>query len=231
MDEDDRKLKDRIRDKIREESGKLKLLSWKGRVAYVWDYYKPLMVAIIAIICVVNLGFTIVHNLQIDTVLSVYMVNCNSYYVDSDEMVAEYTEYIGGIGEKEEITFDTSTILDDDDASTSYAYQMKFIAVISAKLADVILMDAETFEEYAGEGYYSDLREVLTDEELEKWSDRIVWLEDEEGESIPCALDLTDAAKIEEYEVYFSTTYGGVVVNSEADVEMVRSFLEWVLGE
>ncbi|MCD7814681.1 MAG: hypothetical protein LUH20_11675 [Lachnospiraceae bacterium] len=231
MDEDDRKLKDRIQDKIREEWGKLKLLSWKGRLAYVWDYYKSLMVAIVVIICGINLGITIFHNLQMDTLLSVYMVNCNSYYVDSEEMVADYTEYIGGIGEKEEITLDTSTILDDDDATTSYAYQMKFIAVISAQMADIVLMDVETFEEYAGESYFSDLREILTEEELEKWSDQIVWLEAEDGESIPCALDLTDAAKLEEYEVYPDAVYGGVVVNSEAEVEMVLSFFEWLFSE
>ncbi|MCD8398519.1 MAG: hypothetical protein LUD12_15305 [Lachnospiraceae bacterium] len=228
---DDRKLKDRARNKIREEWGKLKLLSWKGRFAYVWDYYKWLMVAIIAIIAGINLGITIYHNLQMDTLLSVYMVNCNSYYLDSETMLADYTEYIGGIGEKEEITLDTSTILNDDDASTGYAYQMKFTAVISAKLADVVLMDVEKFEEYAGWSYFSDLREVLTDEELEKWSDLIVWLEDEEGESIPCALDLTNAAKLGEYEAYLDTVYGGVVVNSEADIEMVRSFLEWLFEE
>ncbi|MCD8336970.1 MAG: hypothetical protein LUD18_06805 [Lachnospiraceae bacterium] len=231
MDEDDRKLKDRIRDKIREESGKLKLLSWKGRLAYVWDYYKPLMVAIIVIICAINLGITIFHNLQMDTVLSVYMVNCNTYYADPEEMVADYTEYIGGIGDKEEISFDTSVILDDDDYTSNYAYQMKFTAVISAKMADIVLMDVEKFEEYAGWSYFSDLREVLTDEELEKWSDLLVWLENEDGESIPCALDLTNAAKIEGYMIYSDTVYGGVVVNTEADIEMIRSFLEWILGE
>lgn len=231
----DRKLKDRIRDKIREEWGKLRLLSWKARLAYVWDYYKPLMVGIIAVIAVINIGITVYHNLQTDTLLYAYMVNCNTYYVDSQTLTEDYTAYLSEtgvkeLGKNEEFEIDTSILLDDDDYSTNYAYQMKFTAVISAKLCDVALMDVEKFTEYAGWSYFLDLRELLTDEQLEKWADRIVYLENEDGESIPCALDLTDAPIVEEYGIYSDTVYSGVVVNSE-NMELCASFFEWLLAE
>ena len=35
---------------IREELKKLSALSWGERVGYIWDYYKPLMAAILVII-------------------------------------------------------------------------------------------------------------------------------------------------------------------------------------
>jgi len=231
----DRKLKDRVRDKIREEWGKLRLLSWKARFAYVWDYYKPVMVGIIAVIAVINIGITIYHNLQIDTLLYVYLINCNTYYVDSETLTADFTEYLGEtegieLAQNEEIDIDTSMILDDDDYSTSYTYQMKLAAVISARQCDVMLMDVEKFEEYAGMSYFMDLRELLTDEQLEEWADRIVYLEDEEGETIPCAIDLTDSPIVEENMIYYDTVYGGVVGNSE-NLEMRITFFEWLLSE
>ncbi|MCD7745507.1 MAG: hypothetical protein LUI13_09540 [Lachnospiraceae bacterium] len=225
---DDRKLKDRIRD----EWGKLKTLSWKARLAYVWDYYKLQMVIIVVIILAINLGFTIYHNLQIDTLLYVYMVNCNTYYVDPDELVEDYTEYLGGIGDKEEISMDTSVLLDEEDYSTSYANQMKFTAVISAQMADVVLMDEENFEEYAGWSYFFDLREVLTEEQLEQWSDLLVYMENEDGESAPYAINLTDAPKLQEYDVYpdTSTVYGGVIVNG-VNVDATSEFFDWLFSE
>ncbi|MCD7764244.1 MAG: hypothetical protein LUI14_13885 [Lachnospiraceae bacterium] len=227
----DRNRKERIKDKIREETGKLKLLSWKDRLIYVWDYYKPQMAAIIAVIFVIYLGITIYHNLQIDNVFSVYMVNCNSYYVDSETLLADYTDYIGGIGEKEEMTFDTSIILDEEDSNYGYAYQMKFTAVLTAQMVDVILADTDTFEEYAGYGYFVDLREVLTDEQLEEWSDLLVYMDNtEEGVNAPYAIDLTGTAVVEEYDLYEGTVYGGVVINGE-NIDMAPTFLDWMFED
>ncbi|MCD8012968.1 MAG: hypothetical protein LUG99_07315 [Lachnospiraceae bacterium] len=225
---DDRKLKDRMREELR----KLKALSWKARIAYVWDYYKLQMVILVVIILAVNLAFTIYHNLQIDTLLYVCMVNCNTYYVDSEALTADYTEYLGGIGDKEEISIDTSILLDEEDYSTSYANQMKFTAVISAQMADVILMDAENFEEYAGWSYFMDLRDIFSEEQLEQWSDLLVYMENEEGESAPYAIDLANAPKLLEYSVYpdDGTVYGGVVVNG-VNIDATAEFFDWLFSE
>ncbi|MCC8136745.1 MAG: hypothetical protein LIO76_01550 [Clostridiales bacterium] len=226
----DRNRKERLRDKIREETGKLKLLSWKDRFIYVWDYYKPQMAAIIGVIFVIYLGVTIYHNLQIDTIFSAYMVNCNSYTVDTSALLADFTDYIGGIGEKEEITFDTSVTLDDEDVSYGYAYQMKFTAVLTANMADVILMDPEKFEEYAAYGYFVDLREILTDEQMEAWSDLFVYMENQDGDSAPYAIDLTGTAIAEKYDLYDGTVYGGAAINGE-NTDMAPTFFDWMFEE
>ncbi|MCC8067244.1 MAG: hypothetical protein LIO94_09125 [Clostridiales bacterium] len=228
---DDLRLRDRIRNTLREEMRKLRSLSWKDRLVYVWDYYKLQMVIVIAVIAVINIAVTIYKNSQIDTLISIYMVNCNSYDVDADELTSDFTDYIGGIGQKEEIELDTTIILDDEDTSNyGMAYQMKFSAVISGQMADVILMDADKYEEYAGWGYFEDLRDVLSEEQLEKWEDRLICLENSEGDSVPCALDLTDAAVVEKSGLYSDTVYGGIVYGSE-HLELSLTFFEWMLGE
>ncbi|MCC8049188.1 MAG: hypothetical protein LIP10_00820 [Clostridiales bacterium] len=226
----DRNRKERIKDKIREETGKLKLLSWKDRLIYVWDYYKPQMAGILAVIFVIYLGVTIYHNLQIDTIFSVYMVNCDSYTVDDEALLADFTDYAGGLEDNEEIVIDTSVFLDEDDSSYSYAYQMKFTAVLTAKMVDVILADPDTMEEYAAYSYFIDLRDILTEEQLAEWSELLVYLEDQDGESAPYAIDLTGTAVADEYGLYDDTVYGAVVINGE-NIEMAPTFFDWMFGE
>ncbi|MCD8021841.1 MAG: hypothetical protein LUF30_02255 [Lachnospiraceae bacterium] len=229
----EQKLRDRIRNKVREETGKLALLSWKERFAYIWDYYKPLMVGIIAVIAVINICITSYRNLQIDTVFYAYLIDCYSYYADTDALTADFTEYIGGIGEKEEILIDTSLVFNSDDStysSTTANYQMKYVAVIAANQVDVSLMDQETFEQYAELQYYADLTEVLTEEQLEKWADRLIYIEDEEGVTAAYGIDLSDSSILTENYLYSDTVYGGVIANSE-HMELCGTFFEWLLEE
>lgn len=160
---------------VREELSKLSELSWKERIGYVWDYYKPLMVAVLAVIVLVHLGITIYHNKQIENLLSVYMVNCNSFSVDSELIAEDIAERMGGLEEKQEITVDTSISISDSVSQSALAYQMKLATLIAAGEIDILLLDADTFETYAAQDTFLDLTEVLTGEELEKWEDLLVY--------------------------------------------------------
>ena len=129
-----------IREIIREELKKLKGMTWGQRLGYIWDYYKPLMAAILAVILVISIGVSIYRNMQINHLLNVYFVNCNSTELDAQAITDDFAEYIGGIGAKDEILLDTSTILDAEDTSQySMASQMKFTAVVAAGDVDVAM--------------------------------------------------------------------------------------------
>ena len=92
-----------IREVIREELKKLKGMTWGQRLGYIWDYYKPLMAAILAVILVISIGVSIYRNMQINHLLNVYFVNCNSTELDAQAITDDFAEYIGGIGAKDEI--------------------------------------------------------------------------------------------------------------------------------
>ena len=163
-----------IREIIREELKKLKGMTWGQRLGYIWDYYKPLMAAILAVILVISIGVSIYRNMQINHLLNVYFVNCNSTELDAQAITDDFAEYIGGIGAKDEILLDTSTILDAEDTSQySMASQMKFTAVVAAGDVDVAIFDSEQYEKYR-DGYgLEDLSKVLSEEQLSKWEDAI----------------------------------------------------------
>ena len=222
-----------IREIIREELKKLKGMTWGQRLGYIWDYYKPLMAAILAVILVISIGVSIYQNMQINHLLNVYFVNCNSAEMDAQAVTDDFAEYIGGIGEKDEILIDTSTVLDAEDTSQySMASQMKITAVAAAGDIDVAVFDAEQYEKYR-DGYgLEDLSNVLSEEQLSRWEDALVYGKDEEtGEEIPVALDVQKVSLIEKYDVYNGEkAYAAVMANS-SHTDMSAKFLEYLMQE
>lgn len=234
---------------IREELHKLSGLSWRQRLGYIWDYYKPLMAALLAVIFLVCMGVEIYHNKQIERLLNVHLINSGDPLADSSSMAADFAEYIGGIEDKQEISMDATMTLGDELDQTSTANQTKFMVLAGANELELLLMDEETFERYAAQGFFADLEELLSAEELEEWSARLIYREKaEEAElsdeteteqkmqhdsatEIAAAIDLTDSEVLQEYGVYTEgKVYGGVFARAEYK-ELYGQFFEFLLRE
>ena len=220
-----------IREIIREELKKLKGMTWGQRLGYIWDYYKPLMAAILAVILVISIGVSIYRNMQINHFLNVYFVNCNSTELDAQAITDDFAEYIGGIGAKDEILLDTSTILDAEDTSQySMASQMKFTAVVAAGDVDVAIFDSEQYEKYR-DGYgLEDLSKVLSEEQLSRWENALAYGKDEEtGKEIPVALDVQKASLMEQSNAYNGEKVYAVVMANSSHTDMSAKFLEYLM--
>ncbi len=215
---------------FKREYSKLKQLTWKQRFGYIWDYYKPFMAAIIGIIVVINIGYTMFKNLHTDTILSVYFVNSLYAMTDEEELGDQYIDYIGGLEKNQDFVLDLSVSVSADDSSEySYANQIKFSTLSAAGSIDVCLMDPEDFDSYSDLGFYGDLREALSDEELDKWSDLLIYTKDEEGEEYPCGIDLSESSILLEYNLYPQGVCGGISVNGNKS-EDSAPFFEWLLS-
>ena len=217
-----------VKQVIREELKKLSTLTWGQRFVYVWDYYKLLMAAVLLVIALISLGVTIYKNKQLNQLLTVYMVNCNSIVLNSKEISDEFITSIGGISEKDVIRVDTTVYLSDDGSQYSMANQVKITAMVSSGNVDLMLMDPEMFSIYAEQDYFRDLSEVLSEEQLEKWSDLLIT--DEKTGKIQ-GIDLTEAPALQKREAYFGdTVYGGVILNSTR-LEFCDDFFEYLMSE
>lgn len=240
---------------IREELKKLSALSWGERVGYIWDYYKPLMAAILVIIFFICLGVEIYRNLQKDYLLNAYFVNSNTVLSDYETMTSDFEEYIGGLEKNQVVNIDTTLTISEDLDQYSTASQTKLTAIASTGDLDVIVMDAETFERYYREGFFADLSEVLTEEQLEQWEERLIFREpvaDSEEESseeaneteeavqgatgsgaqsetVMAAIDISDLDILEQYNIYTDQkVYAGVFARI-SHPEMIRSFFDFLL--
>lgn len=225
---DDKTIKEVIRGELKKLSG----MTWKQRLGYVWDYYKPLMVAILVIIACISLGVEIYHNLQINHIFQAYMVNANTYELDTESMIAEFAEYLGGIGADDEITIDATITYDEDD-NTEYgmASQMKLVTYGAAGEMDILIGDDALFDHYIQSDGLLDLREVLTEEELELWEDDLIWGTDSEGTEGIYAIKLTDAPVLTRYNAYPQGDSYGMIPLSSKHLDLVPVFLEYLMGQ
>lgn len=163
---------------IREELRKLSELTWGQRLGYIWDYYKPLMAAVLVVIFLVCMGVTMYRNSQIEHLLNVYLINSNYLEIDTDAMTAEFADQIGGLKAKQEILIDPTLQLSAESQSQyDVANQVKSVALLSAGDMDVVLMDEEVFENYQKQGYLMNLEEILTEEQMEVWKELKVYRE------------------------------------------------------
>lgn len=222
-----------IKETVLEELKKLAGLSWRQRIGYIWDYYKPLMVAIIVIIACISIGVTIYHNLQINHIFQAYLINSSNYSLDTDQMSAEFSDFIGGIGKNDEITIDATMTYDEND-NTQYgmASQMKLVTFAAAGEIDVMIGDEALYDHYIHSGGMTDLTDLLTEEELKAWDDYLVWgVDEEDGTKAAYAMKLNDSPVLQRYQAYTMGDSYVMLPLSGQHPDMSRKFLKYLMGE
>lgn len=175
------------RGKLKEEISKLKQLTFRKKLEYIWDYYKPLLAGIIGFVILVCVAVRIVRGSQMVTELSVAFVNSQDLGQGSEALKAGFAAYSGLNGKNQEVELDSSYVinLNGGDQMTA-ASQAKLMAVISAEALDVVVMPEDIYENYLKAGMYLDLAQALGEEFLESNSQMCVTgiQEDSGGEKV-----------------------------------------------
>ena len=156
-----------IIDEIREQQHKMKDMTWKERFAYYWEYYKVhTIVTIVAIVAIVLTA----HSLITAKDYAFYGLLLNAYALSSDEMSGSFSEYAGIDTEEYDCFMDTSSTLSLS-SSTEYdmATMQRIVAVVQTKELDAVIFDSQCYEQYAMNEIFYDLREILTEEQIEKY--------------------------------------------------------------
>jgi hypothetical protein len=221
---------DSLRDEVRLQREKLKGQPFSKKWEYYWGYYK--VPAMIIVFCALIVG-SIIHSVitRQDTVLSVAYINAFPNVTD-EAFMEDFDTYLG-LNTKKETTVLDSTYYIDEKYNSPYAsnYEQKFSARAMAGELDVVVADEEYFTTYGEQGFFQDLRLILSEEELAEYGDRLFYLDvpyDDTEEKVPVGINVTDAAKIVSTDSYPSTTaYLGIVTDSSY-VENALSFLAYL---
>ncbi len=167
-----------VSDDIKKQHKKVEKMSKKGKFEYFWEYYRiPTIVAIIAVVFVVML----IHDVTSQLPYGFYatMVNSSSATENVEETIEnEFADYAGIDQKSYECYIDTTTTLDLNGGSQyDMANQSKLVAVISTKDLDVMVADPSVFAQYSGNDAFTDLRTVLSDEQLEEYKDNLYYID------------------------------------------------------
>lgn len=166
-----------VMDEFKEEREAMKHGTPKEKLAYFFYYYKW-HVGISAVVIILVVTFIVQLCSNKEDALYVCMLNAltktDEGYLDYSEPVGygdAFAEYAGIDTSEYDVRFDTSIQIDYSslDESTITSAQ-KYMAYLAAAQLDVIVTDEASLESSAYQQDFYDLREILSAEQLEKYS-------------------------------------------------------------
>ena len=183
-----------VHEEIREQQKKLKGQSFKAKLEYFWEYYK---IHTIVVICVLILLGTLIHDISNNKPYGFYATFLNTGSSSAqDYLQAGFTPISGIDTDKYSCFIDTSESYNlEVITETTVATSQKILANISAGDLDILGADSDIFIYYATQQVFADLRTVLSDEQLAKYQDLLVYVDQS-------YLDYIDS---DEYQTYVST--------------------------
>lgn len=183
-----------LMDEFKEERDAVKNGTPKQKLAYFWDYYKwYVIVGIAAIIILIATIRDIVNKKEI--AFFACMLNLSSEYMDDSatESAKGFTEYSGIDTKEYEVRLDTSFQLNDR-ADVAVNTSQKLLAYLVSSDIDVIVSDSESVMDLAYNGYFYDMRDFLSPEQLEAYGDCFYYIDNaivEEAKAAHEAVDLS----------------------------------------
>lgn len=111
-----------------------------------------------------------------------------------------------------------------------YYTLQSLIARLTSGDIDVFSAPSDIFEPYSLEGYFMDIRDIFTEEELHKYEKYLVYTTDlETNTTYPCAFDFTNHPWITRHNYYSGSCQFGILYNC-SNIEQAKSFLSFILN-
>lgn len=191
-------------DEIREQRDKFKNMTFPGKIAYIFDYYKLPIIIVVAILLIVG---SITKNAltRKNDILYAAMVNSNAVSNEAENLALDYYKTYGVDVAKDQIVLDTSmSIQEGFPDQISVASASKMLALFNTNTMDCIVCDAFVVDYYAKEGAYADLAEFFPSDVYQKLVDKGVIYEakDENGKSVPTGINMTNCLKLIQNKLY-----------------------------
>ncbi|WP_304943850.1 hypothetical protein [Vallitalea guaymasensis] len=209
---------------------KFKELKRKEKVEYIWEYYKLHIFAGIFVLIVIGSFLNIwVFNPPPKSAVSVNFVGSSIFADNTDPLEKELNPIIvtEEMGNKK--VFINTYIFGMKDPQMQMATQTKFIANISARELDVLILDKEQFDSLVLQGSMLPLDQVFSEDELGKLTDRLLKGKSEEDTNEQIyGIDITDNEKIKTVMVGDSDIVIGVVSNT-LKIEESKKVIKWFL--
>lgn len=173
----------------------LKPMTFKQRVEHIWMYYN--LHILLGLFVLILLGYFIsgLINNQVKSLYTGMYANLDISDTGIQYLQEDYYAHLGG-GDWEKVEL-LSTRFNDlfssvEDYDYNYNAAMSAVMQVSSKALDYLLMDQVAMEFYMGQDIFMDLSEFFTEEELQLLKDDLVYLQTNDGQTIPVALHIED---------------------------------------
>ncbi len=170
-----------INDEIRNQTRKMKDMTFSGKVSYIWEYYRwHILITILVLTAVIS--FIADRVTAKKTVFYVTFINSSLTDPSKTTLMEDFSQTESSFDpKKEQMVLDTGAFmnLSEPDAVTM-AYDEKMAASYAVGIVDVTVADRDIIEKYAAVGAYANLDLLLDDdlkEQLEKLGFSLLYAE------------------------------------------------------
>lgn len=164
-----------IRTETKNQHEKMKNRPFKDKLIYFIDYYKFVVLGVVAAIVVL---FSIIHAVATHKDYGFVSMMVNSSNIDTDTMAVSFSEYADIDTDTYDI-FISANVTDGagQDISVDSSVSTRFAALMSSQDLDVVVYDSKQFYLKALNSVYADLNSVLSKDDIEKFSDKFYYID------------------------------------------------------
>jgi len=220
-----------FKERMNIEKEKLKQMDTKGKVEYIWEYYKFWIIGTLAMmILIYGLVDAQIENSK-ETYIYVTMVNSQLVSSGETSLLDDFADSIGIDTSEKKVILDTSIQMD---AEVSSEYSMnssaKMFAQFAAKTIDVTVMNKDMIDFFDDKDAFASLDKVLPADFYNAHKDNFITGTDSEGNEYICAMDISDSVIFQESNAYSETPYFSIVSNTE-NLDNSIQFLEYLYSK
>ena len=215
-----------LKEEAREEKEKLKHMSWKDRIWYIWEYYKFHMLFLLIAIMILWIIGTALYRQSFTTRLSIAIINDRSGgNSSSDPLMAGLRETLN-CKKKDMIEINEGLFLDTNEETMSqysYASMVKIAALVSGGMLDIMIADEATIRHYESVDAYMDLRNLLPETLYSQLEDQLLYTEAGDGQEIPVAVSLENSSLKDDTGIVMDPPYLAVISNTQHTEDLLSA--------
>ena len=207
-----------LKEEAQEEKEKLKHMSWKDRIWYIWEYYKFHMLFLFIAMVILWVIGTSLYRQSFTTRLSIAVINDRSGGNSSTEPLMAALREALDCGKKDIIEINEGLFLDTNEETMSqysYASMAKIAALVSGGMLDIMIADEATIRHYEGMEAYMDLRELLPEALCSQLEDQFLYAAAADGQNIPAAVSLEHSSLKDDTGIVMDPPYLAVISNTQ----------------
>lgn len=221
---------------LAEEKKKIKEMSFKEAVEYIWMYFK---IPIIAFVAVIGIGTFLIVRLATnipDYWLYLTFANTAADAGTGSSLWTDFTEHTGYDLTEKKVEFNAVSYFDYlKNQAKGNAYYNAFVTLADVGDLDAITMEKDSLAALGQSGRLFDLNDEKCAALKEKYESRFVYYEPPEDDKehsgpIPVGIDISDSALVTKYHLYADSCAIGIGAHSD-NLKEVEDFISFVLGE
>lgn len=200
------------------------------KIGYIWDYYKLWIIGAVALVGLI-VYFTVVFVTREDKpVLDVVLVNNYDDVSDDSKLAQGFVSYVGEENLPGKVAFDNNAFFNlANNSDYKNSYYMKVLAYLEADTAQVVMCQYDNLIGLAKSGRLADLSDEKISDICDKYKDRIVYYENDEGVKVPVGIDVSDGYKAAGLTEYTDgKAYVGLSAYAES-YEYAEKFVDYMV--